>query len=246
MSLMYLSKIRNIASKDVDLNDLMRPSAALDKFQDMAGAHADMIGVGYDEVYGKHNLVWVILFEQLEVVSRLPKFNEEVYVNTWPKRQYKLEFEREYEIRDMDNNLLIKGISNWVLIDATKRRIARTDSISFNGEYIDKCNYLEKQPRRLNLVCNEVIKSLEYKVLLTDLDHNGHMNNARYLDAIYNLFFDDKNKKSFKKVQIAFVHEAYYGQTIKINYFKTEDNLDAYTGYVDDQLSFELILEMEE
>ena len=89
------------------------------------------------------------------------------------------------------------------------------------------------------------------RYFLHDLVTGGTPHNGSRHKSIHDLDENpsseaDKNKKSFKKVQIAFVHEAYYGQTIKINYFKTEDNLDAYAGYVDDQLSFELILEMEE
>ena len=52
---------------------------------------------------------------------------EVIKVNTWPKTQSKLEFEREYEIRDINDNLLIKGISNWCVINSETRRLERAE-----------------------------------------------------------------------------------------------------------------------
>ncbi len=244
MSEMYLSKNITVTKDDVDKNNNMKPFSMLDKLQDLAAIHADIIGVGYNEII-KRNLAWIVMYETIEVVTRLPKKDEEIKVITWPKPQYKLEFEREYEIRDINDNLLVKGISNWAIFDINKRRIARADSIIFNGEYITQTNYPNKAPRKLDLACDNILNTIYYEVTESDIDSNGHMNNAKYIDAVSKLIY--KNTKAiFKKLQIAFIHEARLGQKIKIDYYKAEDNLDAFIGHIDDQLSFELIVEMEE
>lgn len=244
MSEMYLSKNITVTKDDVDKNNNMKPFSMLDKLQDLAAIHADIIGVGYNEII-KRNLAWIVMYETIEVVTRLPKKDEEIKVITWPKPQYKLEFEREYEIRDLNDNLLVKGISNWAIFDINKRRIARADSIIFNGEYITQTNYPNKAPRKLDLACDNILNTIYYEVTESDIDSNGHMNNAKYIDAVSKLIY--KNTKAiFKKLQIAFIHEARLGQKIKIDYYKAEDNLDAFIGHIDDQLSFELIVEMEE
>lgn len=244
MSEMYLSKNIIVTKDDVDKNNNMKPFSMLDKLQDLAAIHADIIGVGYNEII-KRNLAWIVMYETIEVVTRLPKKDEEIKVITWPKPQYKLEFEREYEIRDLNDNLLVKGISNWAIFDINKRRIARADSIIFNGEYITQTNYPNKAPRKLDLACDNILNTIYYEVTESDIDSNGHMNNAKYIDAVSKLIY--KNTKAiFKKLQIAFIHEARLGQKIKIDYYKAEDNLDAFIGHIDDQLSFELIVEMEE
>lgn len=244
MSEMYLSKNITVTKDDVDKNNNMKPFSMLDKLQELAAIHADIIGVGYNEII-KRNLAWIVMYETIEVVTRLPKKDEEIKVITWPKPQYKLEFEREYEIRDLNDNLLVKGISNWAIFDINKRRIARADSIIFNGEYITQTNYPNKAPRKLDLACDNILNTIYYEVTESDIDSNGHMNNAKYIDAVSKLIY--KNTKAiFKKLQIAFIHEARLGQKIKIDYYKAEDNLDAFIGHIDDQLSFELIVEMEE
>ena len=43
-----------IQTKDVNLDDYLRPSSVLDYFQDIAGIHANEIGVGYLDALKKN------------------------------------------------------------------------------------------------------------------------------------------------------------------------------------------------
>ena len=242
MAIMYKTINFNVRERDVNLKDEIRPATVLDYFQDTAGIHAGELGVGYEPMVEK-KLFWVILYVTFEAVGRIPTFGEVIKVNTWPKVQSKIEFEREYEIRNKEDKLLIKGISNWCVISSETRRLERADKVSFNGEYYDKTNYNEKCKRRLNLCPKDIIAEYNYKVHMTDLDHNLHLNNARYLDVIYNMF-PENGKKSFKRCEIAYISEARLNDIINVKYFKDENNNDCYQGYVNDQLSFEAIIEL--
>ena len=233
-----------IQTKDVNLDDYLRPSSVLDYFQDIAGIHANEIGVGYLDAL-KKNVLWIILYEKFEVVKRVPKYGEDVEVYTWPKKGDKVFFYREYEIKDKEDNLLIKGVSTWCLINSETRRIERANKLEFPGEFYPKENYAYKMPHHLGLKPTNVILEYQYKVLLTDLDHNCHLNNARYLDIIYNSGIY-KGRGHFMDVEIAFVHEAKLNDIITLKYFKTENNKDAFVGYVGEEVIFEAILTMEE
>ena len=79
---------------------------------------------------------------------------------------------------------------------------------------------------------------------MTDLDHNLHLNNARYLDIVYNMMIEN-GKKEIKKCEIAYISEARLDDIIHVKYFKI-DNKDCYQGFVNDELCFEAILEMED
>ena len=233
-----------IQTKDVNLDDYIRPSSVLDYFQDIAGLHANEIGVGYQDAL-KKNVLWIILYEKFEVVKRVPKYGEDVYVYTWPKKGDKVFFYREYEIKDINDELLVKGVSTWCLINSETRRIERANKLEFPGEFYSKENYAYKMPHHLGLVPNNVIKEYQYKVLLTDLDHNCHLNNARYLDIIYNSGIY-KGRGYFKDVEIAFIHEAKLDDIINLKYYKNENGKDCFVGYVNDEVIFEAILTMEE
>ena len=122
-----------IQTSSVDLNDNIKPACVFDYFQDIAGLHAKEIGVSY-ETLKESNLAWVVLYETFEIIN-MPPYLEKVNVMTWPKKKGRLEFEREYFMETLDGVPLIKGISNWVVIDVNSRSLVRTDKIDYSGEY---------------------------------------------------------------------------------------------------------------
>lgn len=226
----------------VGKGDYIRPAAILDLFQDSAGLHADNIGVGFKNI-SKKGILWVVSYLEFEVLGKLPKSLVDVKVTTWPHKHDRFEYIREYEMRDLDGNLILKGISNWVLVDINSHKLLK-DDLPFNGEYYEYTNYIDYRRRKLNLESNTNIETFDYKVQYTDLDHNGHMNNAKYLDVLYNFHknMDDLNK--IKKIMITFNHEALINDIINVTYFKNTDNNDCYIGKINNDVSFQVVIEV--
>lgn len=240
---MYKRITMPIQTKDVDINDYIRPSTVLDYFQDIAGIHANLLGLGADTMLDM-GLLWIIIGERFDVVSRVPSYGEEITIVSWPKNQDKLFMEREYEIRDIHNELLITGISLWVLVNKDTHKLERADKAKFPGLYYENTNYNEVTKRKLNLCPKDIINEYDYKVCLTDYDHNKHLNNARYLDIIYNMYDKDYNLL-FNSCEIAFHHEALQNEIIHVKHFK-DGIYDCYCGYVGDELSFEVKMVLKE
>lgn len=240
MAIMLHEDYFSVHTKECDTFDRMRPAAILDFFQDVASTHADILKVGFKDLL-KLNLYWVILYEEFEILKDVT-WLKKVKVRTWPKSRTRLEFEREYELRDLDDTLLVKGISTWCCINKDTRKLERGDKVIFDGEYYDYTNYNDKVSRRLKITIDNPDREWDYTVLLTDLDHNNHLNNAKYLDIIYNM---NVTNKACKKVQIAFVNEAHLNETIHILYKKTEEG-DCYIGKVNDIICFQALLIVED
>lgn len=232
-----------IHTKDVDHNDIIRPSAILDMFQDLAGIHAEELGVGYQYLKDQ-NYAWVVLYQRYEI-KKLPPYLKQVTLTTWPKPKRRLEFEREYLLQDKNGIDLVQGISNWVIIDLTTRGLVRSDKIEFQGEYETFTNFFEKCKRKLNLDPNKIEKYYEYEVTLEDIDHNGHMNNARYLNSIQNIFFSIDSKKYMKEVEISYIKEARYKDRIRIGHYSVNEK-DAFIGFLDNEICFECLIGVEQ
>ena len=226
-------------TKDVDFNDMIRPTAILDIFQDAAGLHAKDLGVGY-EMLKQKNYAWVVLYQKFEIMRKLP-YLDTVLIHTWPKPKNRLEFAREYLITDKKEEPLVKGISNWVVIDLNSRGLIRSDSIMFDGEYVEYTNYPERCKRKLSLDSSLIETYFDYIVSLDDIDHNGHMNNARYLNILQNYLFTFGSKKYMKTVEIAYLKEAKYKDHLRIGHFVIE-NKEAFIGYVNDEICFESLI----
>ncbi len=223
-----------------DFNNDLRASGIVDILQDAARMHIDKLGYAEDKMK-ELGYYWVLTYECYEVVSRMPKLGEIIKVNTWPHPKRKLEYDREIEIRDLNDNLLIKAYTNWVIIDREKRRISKAEDVIIDGDFKTLGNYNEPCKRKLNLGDYPLLDSYEYKVKLSDLDSNIHVNNAKYLDFIMNSMTID-SYKAFKKIELSFVKEARLDDIITINHYKNEEGLDCYKGFVNNELCFEAII----
>lgn len=228
-----------IHTKDVDYNDVIRPTVLLDMFQDLAGLHAEELGVGYQDLKEK-NMAWVVLYQRYEI-KKLPPYLKTVQLVTWPKPKNRLEFEREYLLKNEQGEILVEGISNWVIIDLNTRRLVRSDHTHFNGEYETQTNYPDKCKRKLSLDATKITDTFTYCVTLEDIDHNGHMNNARYLNIIQNHFFEYGSKEYIQDVEIAYVKEAKYRDEISIGHFCLDDK-EAFIGFINQDVCFECLI----
>lgn len=243
MKLMKKSMDFFIQTRDVDQNDRIRAASLIDFFQDIAGLHAEELGVGY-EVLKEKNYAWVILYQRFEII-KMPPYLEYVTITTWPKPKSRLEFEREYLMTSKDGQPLVQGISNWVVIDLESRGLVRTDKINFNGEYVTETNYSEKCKRKLNLDKTKIMDSFTYEVQLGDLDHNGHMNNARYMNVIYNHMDFYQASKYISTVEIAYIKEARFQDELTIGHYPI-DGKEAFIGFVHNEVCFECLIGVKE
>lgn len=241
MSIMKYEQRFFIHTRALDSQDNFKPSGILDYFQDIAGVHAEKINVGYD-VMKEKNLAWVILGASFEITDEKFEIMSDINVTTWPKVPGKIECEREYEIKTQDGRLIANGLSLWCLIDIDKRTIARASNASFVGEYYDYTRYPNGITRKLNININNPDQEYKYIVEASDIDHNGHLNNARYLDLIQNMM--GLNRK-IKKCDMAFIHEVRFKEEIRVIH-QTIDGIECYKGYVNDTLSFECMATIKE
>ena len=138
-----------------DFNNELRASGIVDILQDAARLHIQKLGYD-DEAMKKLGYCWVLTYECYEVL-RMPKLGERLIVNTWPHPKRKLEYDREIEIRDINNNLLVKSYTNWVIIDREKRSLARANDVIIDGEFKGEINYQGPCKRKLNLGSGKIL-----------------------------------------------------------------------------------------
>ena len=238
---MYKKMTFIVREHDVGTNDKIKPSGVLDFFQDIAGIHAATLGLGANDILENH-LLWILVYTEFDVLKELPKFADVINIETWPKEGTKLELPREYVIKDVNDDVIIKGVSNWVVVNSETKRVQRASDVVFPDEFYPYTNYPDKVKRKVGLGYGEFDSSYEYKVLFSDLDHNGHMNNAKYLDMVYNMQVYPGNKE-YKHVEIEFVHEAKLGEVVTIKHYK-EGIYDCYVGFLESEVCFEVRMEM--
>lgn len=201
----------NLRNSDFDRFLEIKPSAVLDLFQTVAGLHAESLGVGFNAMLEK-GCLWVILKVKYELI-KMPEMYSNVTVVTWPKEPKRLDFIRNYQILDENGKLLIKGTSQWAVIDKETRKLTRATDVYKN---IDGFCEDEVFDEKLVRVADFSEAQANFGVLsgFCDFDSNGHVNNIRYADYILNAV-NPKKPLNIKTFQLDF-HKELTGEEVKV------------------------------
>ena len=189
-----------------------RPASLLRFAQDTAGSHCKVLGTDWDTMAAK-GIFWAVIRQRLEV-TRLPNVGEIVTVKTWPMPTSRVAFPRATVGYDEAGRELFKVISLWVIMDIQSRAMIRPDRSGVNVEGVVLGSEL---PAPEGLHFKDLSKETLRSVGFTELDVNGHMNNARYLDWLSDLLPSDFHREHpMKAVTICYLSEALEGQQVHL------------------------------
>lgn len=239
----YLYNKRSIttAVDEFDFLERIKPSAIMEYFQDSATLHASEIGVGFEEVK-KQNLCWV-LNRLSATIDRCPTIGEDLTITTFPHAPGSVDAIRDYYITDADGNSLIRGTSRWCVLDIANKAIRRCstlfrfDATQYNPEFALPTG--NPQLPDIKTVAGENNYN-SGKVYITDLDRNGHMNNARYADIVVNSCdYDFYATHSIKSFDFNFLSEMKIDDQYNV-YVKTVESTSYYEarGVQNDKVIF--------
>lgn len=170
-----------VYTEDVDRADKLTAAAAFNYFQEIAGNHAQDLGVGKEYMIDAGQ-AW-ILSRMSAVLDRRPGRGSKVRVRTWPRGTDRLFAIRDYEMLDKTDSVIARGRSGWLIVDLTTLRPRRPEalvaSLPSNVGMDALADGAQGLPERKDLV--EVGRRT---AAYSDIDYNGHVNNARYVQWI--------------------------------------------------------------
>lgn len=202
-----------IGYSDVDFKKELKLSSLFGLFQDTASVAAEKLGAGVVTLAEKFSVAWILMRIRVEI-ERIPVLDEEITVETWPHQPGRFEFERDYLVRDAAGDVIIRSVSNWVLMDIHTRELKRADLIHINyPPFIDE-HALDSKPGRLKPPgqTEEVYRKV---IGYSDVDFNGHINNTRHIDYTMDCF-PLENHKQYRvgTIEVNYIKEAFPGDTL--------------------------------
>ena len=206
---------------DVDANDQLKVSTILDYFQDAASNDAERLKFGYTD-FGPKGLLWVLSWAKFEFID-YPKFADEVKIQSWGKKQYKLYSMRDYLLLDSEEKIICRGTSGWLLLDSKSLRPKILTQLFPEIKMHDSKEALTDLPQKMNAPDNlEKIYTSEFRY--SDIDLNQHANNAKYIEMMLDCFeLQFYREHQVKKLTTSFNAESKFG-----------DKIDLYGGNVSD------------
>lgn len=214
MGLTYQMKMK-IPFDMADMNGHIKlPDVILLSLQ-VSGLQSIDLGISDKDMLEKYNLVWIITDYDIDVV-RLPKFGEEMTIETEALSYNRLFCYRRFTVFDENDVAVIEMMATFVLMDRDSRKVHAVEPkivAPYEAEFSKK---LIRGPKYSELK-NSISK--DYHVRFYDLDMNGHVNNSKYLDWIFEVMGADFLMKHVpQKVHLKYVKEVRPGGQITSSY----------------------------
>lgn len=201
---------------DIDENNILSSKGLIRILGEVAGVHSETVGYGLNDVPQTH-LTWMLLDWKVQFFLK-PSWNSYLIIKTWARSFSKISSNRDFSVYDINNNLVAKATSKWVLVDSEKHTPIRiTEEIrntfgEYNSSVFDtEVNDKEKEPENSKFI-------YDYQIKRRDIDTNHHVNNLYYLDFAYDALPKDFLEVSFDNIEIIYKKQIKLNDTIKCFY----------------------------
>ena len=225
---------------DTDASWRLKPSSFMDLAQEAAGQHAVYLGFGYDDLIAT-NTAWILSRVHVEFVDA-PKWRENITLRTWHKGLNRLFFLRDFILTDDQGRERVKATTSWLVLNLETRRLVRDPKLMEEGTVCTD-NVIETPADKVVMPKDiEPQYVMDHHVAYSDVDMNGHTNNAMYMQWAMNAVdYDIASTRPVKWFTINFNHETKPGDIVALYKVvkEEEDGRHVFVeGKVNDQSAF--------
>lgn len=219
-NLKYTKQIK-VKASHVDMHQQVTFKDLFVYLEDCADEHAKLLNLGRDSLL-LQGYVWVLARVEIDML-RLPTFDEEIFITTWPGITKKFLFPRYFTIYDKEMKEIGKVATVWTIFDIHSRNVV--SDLSNIVPIKDTSKFIQYPlPSKVNVVPYNY--EITYRPTYSDFDCNQHMNNARYMELVYNLLgFNFFEKNYITHMVINYVHEINDNSELTIKYSFIEDKV---------------------
>ncbi len=212
----YLQTTNLINISDVDFNYNLRFDHMLNYLQDVTTLHSYDLKIDRESLIASSNAFWVLTKIKL-VFNKLPKWNEETTIKTYPTTITPIRFFREYQL-NTKSGANVLGKSEWCVLDGDTKTIRRSNTIVYPTEM----EHLPPNPDipdfiKLRETVTDNDFCFDYTVMNADIDCNRHTNNVVYAKLMLNSFTPTEyDSLNLKGLEINYINQSFHGDTISV------------------------------
>ena len=154
-------------------------------------------------------------------------------LRTWHKGLNRLFFLRDFVLTDNEGRERVKATTSWLVLNLETRRLVRDPKLMEEGTVCME-NVIETPAEKVVLPKDsQPMFVMEHKVAYSDIDMNGHTNNAMYMQwAMDAVDYETASTRPVKEFTINFNHET-----------KAGDHVALYRACVRDEESLRIYIE---
>ncbi|MBW7989136.1 MAG: acyl-ACP thioesterase [Planctomycetes bacterium] len=186
----------------------IKTACLMQYLQEAAALHAEELGFGVDGL-NTINSYWVLSNLRIEI-NRIPKWNDEITVKTWPSGYNRLIATREFVARDQNDCELFRASSQWMVLDKGSNRPKNLFHLDLS---LSKTGLKALSEKLVRLEPQDNYSEVDrISVPYSSIDLNGHVNNTEYvrwgIDALRKAFKFEGNIRSMHATYLSEVFEA--------------------------------------
>ncbi|MCD8098379.1 MAG: thioesterase [Lachnospiraceae bacterium] len=202
---------RRVSSAEADQYRRLRTSALFGLLQLVSVEHCEALGVGRARTLDR-GFLWVVTMQDVWI-RRMPRYEEEMDIETWTGRTQHSLFPRYYRVSDVDGDMLAQGSAIWTLVDSGSRRMLSADTC---GIFVPAETEREALPLPYPILCGQTERVRSFTVPYSYVDMNGHMSNVRYFDVAEDLLGAASRGLEPQRVSAEYVSELTEGDTLEL------------------------------
>jgi medium-chain acyl-[acyl-carrier-protein] hydrolase len=203
-----------VTSYESDFTGHLSVYSIFNRFQELAGRHAESLGVGFHALR-ELNLAWLLSRIQIQVHA-FPRWGESVTLYTWPKGIDRLFALRDFALKSAAGDTLVLATTCWLLVDLEKERPCRIESLRTDLNFPHAEHAIDRVPDKI-VAPPSTTHVLDVHVLASDLDVNNHVNNAHYARWVTDCFsVNQRAALALKSLQINYVRQVLEGESVSL------------------------------
>lgn len=219
------SKNYTINIYDVDTNLKCKFSSLTNYIWDVVISQSDALGETYEGLV--NNCIWVLLKYDIKIYE-YPRFKEVINVDTDVLGVKKIYGYRSNTIRNSSGKIVAEVVSTAILIDIEKRRPMKISPDQFHI-------YGIKGDLEGNIPLDDLLKvenedcSMDFLIRRSDIDSNGHVNNAKYMEMAIETLPSYIINNKLSNIKVLFKKETAYGDIVHVSSQIIVNNDTSYT-----------------
>lgn len=194
------------------MRGVLRPTSLLAYLEDVGGAEMEAYPPSNDDLRARN-----MGFIASRIVIRIHKElreGMEVTLETWATDSRGLSFNRCYRVMH-DGEVAVEVYSVWALLNFAEHKLLRITDLEPVGGEPEPPLTLDIPLRTRMPSAEELTEVAKRPVYYSDTDLNGHFNNTKYLNMLCD-FVPGIDKKPLRGINISYVNEAPFGDTLTV------------------------------
>ena len=219
---MYTSRMTLLAH-DVDCADRWKLSSVFSNTQEIANWDCKNYHCDWISLRDNYDVCFVLTRMKVKMYL-YPHSSDVVRLSTWPDARTRMIWTRYFRFETEDQKQTVgEAVSQWVLINRTTRALVKPSEVN---AVMPDTGHL---PIPFSLNRGEFDftpdRTVERIPVYSDMDYNGHVNNARYIEWIMDLFpLEHFYGHRVAEMDIKYEQEIKYGGKVLLDFKYEEEN----------------------